>query len=107
MTSIIVAGNTLLTRRVLPETTVLGNMTGHAMWQTFLNQSTAQDRHTRDGDAYHNVLQVRYMHTRDGDAYHNVLHVRYMHTCDGDAYCDVFRVRYTYAHDGYAYHNVL
>ena len=75
---------------MLPETTVLGNMTGHAMWQTFLNQSTAQDRHTRDGDAYHNVLQVCYKHTRDGDAY-----------------CDVFRVRYTYAHDGYAYHNVL
>ena len=55
------SGNTLLSRRVLPETTVLANMTGHAMWQTFLNQSTApHDTHTRDGDAYHHVLQVRH-----------------------------------------------
>jgi len=30
-------GNTLLTRRVLPESQVLSNMTGHALWQSFSN----------------------------------------------------------------------
>ena len=33
-------GNTLLTRQVLPKSQVLSNMTGHAMWQTFLNHSS-------------------------------------------------------------------
>ena len=36
-------GNTLLTRRVLPESEVMANMTGHAMWQTFVNKTSEKD----------------------------------------------------------------
>ena len=32
-------GSSLLTRRVLSPGEVLGNMTGHAMWQSFVNQT--------------------------------------------------------------------
>ena len=36
-------GNTLLTRRVLPPGTILSNLTGHALWQTFVNETSDLD----------------------------------------------------------------
>ena len=39
-------GDSVLTRRVLPETNVLSRMTGHAMWQTFSNLSADSDKIT-------------------------------------------------------------
>jgi hypothetical protein len=39
-----VIGDSFLTRRVLPETSILSNMTGHAMWQTFSNLSADADK---------------------------------------------------------------
>ena len=57
-----VSGNTLLTRQVLPNASVLSNMTGHAMWQTFINQTSdgKKDEPNKDDDNLKALLEVCY-----------------------------------------------
>ena len=50
----------------LPQSTVLANMTGHALWQTFVNEETTKDstagkKPTKEGTGgpYNRLLQVR------------------------------------------------
>ncbi|KAK2152897.1 hypothetical protein LSH36_315g03015 [Paralvinella palmiformis] len=43
-------GNSLLTRRVLPESMILSNMTGRALWQTFANITTDDDNKSAVAD---------------------------------------------------------
>ena len=46
----IITGNSLLTRRVLPESMILSNMTGRALWQTFANITTDDDNKSAVAD---------------------------------------------------------
>ena len=62
MTWFLFQGNTLLTRQVLPESTILANMTGHASWQTFVNNldQPAESRKTPPkSSSYTAELEVR------------------------------------------------
>ena len=60
------AGNTLLTRQVLPPGTILSNLTGHALWQTFVNETVDIDKkgiksrgRKQDNLARHRQVQLR------------------------------------------------
>ena len=51
---------------VLPQSSVLANLTGHALWQTFVNDEAGKDDDGdkqpphKPGDAYKLMLQVMY-----------------------------------------------